>query len=152
MGSALVYTPELGDDPLGFETQIASSQCKLFFLGAVGFFAAAEFLVRAVGNFMVHLWSSYALLTFDVHRSLCSERVFARSHPYRIVSVSYGRASPFHGGNTGSNPVGDAKSFQSLTRESPETRGTTTVQPGFGLIMPTTLLWAARLSGLRACV
>ena len=36
-----------------------------------------------------------------------TERVFG-SHPYRTVSVSYGRASPFHGGNAGSNPAGDA--------------------------------------------
>src|SRR6266481_2219095 len=32
------------------------------------------------------------------------------SHPCCVVSVTY-----FHGGNTGSNPVGDAKSFQELT-------------------------------------
>jgi hypothetical protein len=28
------------------------------------------------------------------------------------VSISYNMLSFFHGGNTGSNPVGDAKSFQ----------------------------------------
>src|ERR1017187_10983802 len=39
-----------------------------------------------------------------------TERVFG-SHPYRIVSVSYGR---FHGGNTGSNPVEDANLFNGL--------------------------------------
>jgi hypothetical protein len=36
------------------------------------------------------------------------------SHPRRVVSVSYRILRPFHGGNTGSNPVGDAKSFQEL--------------------------------------
>src|SRR6267154_3457341 len=29
--------------------------------------------------------------------------------------LAWPRTSPFHGGNTGSNPVGDAKSFQELT-------------------------------------
>src|SRR5579872_1178852 len=29
--------------------------------------------------------------------------------------LAWPRTSPFHGGNTGSNPVGDAKSFQQLT-------------------------------------
>src|SRR5580704_13633298 len=50
------------------------------------------------------------------------------------------RTSPFHGGNTGSNPVGDAKIFQSVARISPELRGTATVQVPFGLIILTTLL------------
>ena len=43
-----------------------------------------------------------------------TERV-SGSHPHRIVSVSYGRVAPFHGGNAGSNPAGDAKLFQVLT-------------------------------------
>ena len=30
------------------------------------------------------------------------------SHPRCVVSVTYGLVAPFHGGNTGSNPVGDA--------------------------------------------
>ena len=34
----------------------------------------------------------------------------------RLVSISYELLSPFHGGNTGSNPVGDAKPFQPVTR------------------------------------
>jgi hypothetical protein len=34
------------------------------------------------------------------------------SHPYRIVSISYRWILHFHGGNTGSNPVGDAKNQQ----------------------------------------
>jgi len=46
----------------------------------------------------------------------------------------------FHGGNTGSNPVGDAKPFQSFARTSSELCGTTTVQLPCGLIMLTTLL------------
>jgi len=36
------------------------------------------------------------------------------SHPCCVVSVTYDRTH-FHGGNTGSNPVGDAKSYQELT-------------------------------------
>ena len=35
------------------------------------------------------------------------------SHPYRVVSISYRRVFHFHGGNTGSNPVGDAKESRS---------------------------------------
>src|SRR5438270_2415411 len=46
------------------------------------------------------------------------------SHPCCVVSVTYPRPSPFHGGNTGSNPVGDAKSNQGVTGISPGTRGT----------------------------
>jgi len=34
-----------------------------------------------------------------------------RSHPCRVFSFSYGSRAPFHGGNTGSNPVGDANLF-----------------------------------------
>ena len=36
------------------------------------------------------------------------------SHPCCVVSVTYARAQCFHGGNTGSNPVGDAN-FSNLT-------------------------------------
>jgi hypothetical protein len=36
------------------------------------------------------------------------------SHPCCIVSISYEMSRPFHGGNTGSNPVGDAKSLNNL--------------------------------------
>ena len=31
-----------------------------------------------------------------------------RCHPCRVFSYSYGSETPFHGGNMGSNPVGDA--------------------------------------------
>jgi hypothetical protein len=31
------------------------------------------------------------------------------SHPCCVISIRYGPIGPFHGGNTGSNPVGDAK-------------------------------------------
>ena len=37
---------------------------------------------------------------------------FSLTRPRRLARP---RTSPFHGGNTGSNPVGDAKSFQQLT-------------------------------------
>jgi hypothetical protein len=40
------------------------------------------------------------------------------SHPRRVFSISYLLTGFFHGGNTGSNPVGDAKSFQSVARIS----------------------------------
>ena len=72
-------------------------------------------------------WSNYGPVVVHVLFLKLTDRAFG-SHPYRVVSVSYGLAAPFHGGNTGSNPVGDATPFQRLTPVSPETRGTTTVQ------------------------
>ena len=36
------------------------------------------------------------------------------SHPCCVVSVTYDRPSYFHGGNTGSNPVGDANKIKDL--------------------------------------
>jgi hypothetical protein len=39
-----------------------------------------------------------------------SETAF-RYQPCPLITVGYGSSGPFHGGNTGSNPVGDAKSF-----------------------------------------
>jgi hypothetical protein len=36
------------------------------------------------------------------------------SHPCCVVSVTYDRPSYFHGGNTGSNPVGDAHLINQL--------------------------------------
>src|SRR6266436_1665289 len=41
------------------------------------------------------------------------------SHPCCVVSVTYDRTQCFHGGNTGSNPVGDAKYFQEVTPRIP---------------------------------
>jgi len=50
---------------------------------------------------------------FMIHEALLTltETAFG-SHPCCVVSVTYVRTHCFHGGNTGSNPVGDAKSFQ----------------------------------------
>src|SRR5580658_8391482 len=39
------------------------------------------------------------------------------SHQNRPRRLAWPRTSPFHGGNTGSNPVGDAKSYQRFTRK-----------------------------------
>ncbi len=36
------------------------------------------------------------------------------SHPCCVVSVTYDQTQCFHGGHTGSNPVGDAKPFNNL--------------------------------------
>src|SRR5438552_10433389 len=66
--------------------------------------------------------------------------------------LAWPRTSPFHGGNTGSNPVGDAKSFQEVTSETACLSRYTENTLSFGRIIPTTLLWAARLCGLRAWV
>jgi len=44
-------------------------------------------------------WSSYGPLMVHLDFPSLTETAFG-SHPYRIVSVSYGRALPFHGDNT----------------------------------------------------
>src|SRR6266436_3716533 len=50
------------------------------------------------------------LAPFMIHELLLSPTETASgSHPCCLVSVTYHRPSYFHGGNTGSNPVGDAK-------------------------------------------
>ena len=41
----------------------------------------------------------------------CLTETASGSHPCSVVSVAYDQTSFFHGGNTGSNPVGDAKSI-----------------------------------------
>jgi hypothetical protein len=55
------------------------------------------------------------LAPFMIHELFPSltETAFG-SHPCRVVSVTYDRTSCFHGGNTGSNPVGDANKINSL--------------------------------------
>ena len=52
-----------------------------------------------------------------IHELLLSvtETAFG-SHPCRVVSVTYHPPLYFHGGNTGSNPVGDAKVSNSKGR------------------------------------
>src|ERR1700736_908998 len=98
------------------------------------------------------LASAYFLAVKDLARKLAAEfgcGIFApaRTRPRRLARP---RTSPFHGGNTGSNPVGDANYFQRLTPIRSKTRGTSTVQVDFGRIMLTTLLCAARLAGVSA--
>jgi hypothetical protein len=52
------------------------------------------------------------LAPFMIHELLLSPTETASgSHPCCVVSVTYHRPSYFHGGNTGSNSVGDAKSI-----------------------------------------
>ena len=55
------------------------------------------------------------LAPFMIHEALptLTETAFG-SHPCCVVSVTYIRTHCFHGGNTGSNPVGDAKPFRVL--------------------------------------
>jgi hypothetical protein len=52
---------------------------------------------------------------FMIHETLLylTETAFG-SHPCRVVSATYLTLRPFHGGNTGSNPVGDANFQRSL--------------------------------------
>ena len=51
-----------------------------------------------------------------IHELLLSPTETASgSHPCCVVSVTYHRPSYFHGGNTGSNPVGDANKQKHLS-------------------------------------
>ena len=54
---------------------------------------------------------------FMIHEALptLTETSFG-SHPCCVVSVTYVRTHCFHGGNTGSNPVGAAKAFNHFQR------------------------------------
>ena len=77
------------------------------------------------------------------------------SHPYRVVSVAYRKLRPFHGGNTGSNPVGDANKrnhFEDSTSFAarPQTSTYTSFFPSPGESSLTTLLCASRFSLLTA--
>ena len=75
-----------------------------------------------------------------------------------LISVSYDSLYPFHGGNTGSNPVGDANILKDL-RETPffagDTPGTQTFHPvAFSFVsrkIATTFPCAFRLAGVIAC-
>src|SRR5215470_698607 len=62
---------------------------------------------------------------FVIHKAFptLTETAFGR-HPCCLVSVTYVRTHCFHGGNTGSNPVGDAKSFQGVTPKTSFPRDT----------------------------
>src|SRR5580704_19684193 len=52
---------------------------------------------------------------FMIHETFLylTETAFG-SHPCRVVSATYRTLRPFHGGNTGSNPVGDANKIKEL--------------------------------------
>jgi hypothetical protein len=50
-----------------------------------------------------------------VHECVPAATSYAfRSHPRRVFSASYSLTGFFHGGNTGSNPVGDANKINDL--------------------------------------
>ena len=53
------------------------------------------------------------LAPFMIHELLLTltETAFG-SHPCCVVSISYDEPKSFHGGNTGSNPVGDANKIR----------------------------------------
>ena len=57
-------------------------------------------------KFLVQFYSSYLSPGY-----LCA---VLEGHPYRVISISYPEPHHFHGGNTGSNPVGDPSSISFL--------------------------------------
>jgi len=62
---------------------------------SMGHSGASKYYNRMQGRLEIS-WSTYGPLMVYLPFLKLTERVFG-SHPYRIVSVSYGRASPFHG-------------------------------------------------------
>ena len=59
----------------------------------------------------------YFLAPFMIHELLPTLTETALgSHPRCVVSISYDEPKSFHGGNTGSNPVGDANKIKNLLR------------------------------------
>ena len=63
----------------------------------------------------VSLQTALNLDPFMIHETfLCLTETAFGSHPCRVVSVTYRKLRPFHGGNTGSNPVGDANLINHL--------------------------------------
>src|SRR5713226_9223672 len=72
-------------------------------------------LISSTRRILTQRFSEQDLAPFMIHELLLSPTETASgSHPCCVVSVTYHRPSYFHGGNTGSNPVGDAKSYQVL--------------------------------------
>jgi hypothetical protein len=75
-----------------------------------------------------------------------------------LVSISYDCEYLFHGGNTGSNPVGDANNLKDLLEIpffSGDTAGTHTFQPDFSSFLvsrsiATTFPCALRFAGVTA--
>ena len=64
---------------------------------------------------------------FMIHETfLCLTETAFGSHPCRVVSVTYRKLRPFHGGNTGSNPVGTPNLTSSLS-SSQEARKSCTI-------------------------
>jgi hypothetical protein len=65
------------------------------------------------------------------------------------------RTSPFHGGNTGSNPVGDAnkiKNFRKITAFLYGPIWSSYDEAVFFMTIFTSLLWASLFCGLTACI
>jgi len=79
------------------------------------------------------------------------------SHPCCVVSVTYDRPSYFHGGNTGSNPVGDANKIKDLSETSFFAGDTVGTHKFYPLVfspsrnIATTFPWARRLADVIAC-
>jgi hypothetical protein len=68
----------------------------------------------------ISLQTALNLDPFMIHETfLCLTETAFGSHPCRVVSVTYRKLRPFHGGNTGSNPVGDANKIKYLQEPQP---------------------------------
>jgi hypothetical protein len=77
------------------------------------------------------------------------------SHPRRVFSISYLLTGFFHGGNTGSNPVGDANKIKNFRKTTAFLHGpiwSSYDEAIFFMTIFTSLLWASRFWGLTACI
>src|SRR5216684_3125410 len=89
-------------------------------------------LISSTRRILTQRFSEQDLAPFMIHELLLSPTETASgSHPCCVVSVTYHRPSYFHGGNTGSNPVGDAKSFKHLQNRLPRRYVLRYVETGF---------------------
>src|SRR6266481_7115937 len=80
-------------------------------------------LISSTRRILTQRFSEQDLAPFMIHELLLSPTETASgSHPCCVVSVTYHRPSYFHGGNTGSNPVGDANKIKYLQEPQFPTR------------------------------
>src|SRR6516225_12050651 len=73
----------------------------------------SEFPWSSCQILMVQPWSTYKLLIRSRTETKGLSDFFG-GHSYRVVSFSYREQQIFHGGNTGSNPVGDVNKINAF--------------------------------------
>src|SRR6185369_13054561 len=90
-----------------------------------------------------------------VQRLLLSKGLFRFHLPCGPRRLARPRTSPFHGGNTGSNPVGDANKIKNFRNTTAFLHGpiwSSYFEATFLKTIFTSLLCASRFCGLTACM